>query len=149
MKIKVTTEQLSNIDELLEYIVDCLDSDEAILEEVRKAKIPVSVKKKLRSRSERRKLLEKCGNKAFLEPEDLKFPVIEPGNERCEYSCRLLLAAYIRANQWKKKHPEYEKIAEKAKKLYIQNKCNSKIQIELHEVGIFDVFEFFTLYNIF
>ena len=96
---------------------------ETIFEEVR-AKIPTSIRKTIDTKSDRNKLIETCGNDAFLMPEKLKFPV--KNIKTCEYDCRLLYAAYIRAKQF-----HYTDIAEKAKKLLKETGCSEKIRVTL------------------
>lgn len=68
-----------------------------------------------KKKSTRKKILKKCGDKCFLLPNSLKFPIC-PKNS-CQISCKGLLAAKIRAKQWK-----YENVAKKAKKIY-NKKC--------------------------
>ena len=46
----------------------------------------------------RREVLAKCGKKAFLDPEDLAYPVANPWT--CETDCGLVKAANIRAHQF-------------------------------------------------
>jgi len=109
-------------------------TEDIILTEATKRKrlIPPKIKELIKSRTIRKKMLIACGKDAFLLPEELKFPVKYPvmdrnGNvKRCEYHCGLIVAAYYRANEWKKKKPEYEKIAKKAVELY---KNSSAIKI--------------------
>jgi hypothetical protein len=52
---------------------------------------------------ERHELKERCGSKAFLDPEHEKFPVMSASryNNKCEVSCQGVQAAYNRANQYK------------------------------------------------
>lgn len=53
---------------------------------------------------ERRDLMERCGEKCFLIPENLSFPICaacRSGACLCELDCRGLAAANIRAKQWK------------------------------------------------
>src|SRR5581483_10599205 len=60
---------------------------------------------------ERHELLNKCGNKCFLLPEEEKFPIcakLESGND-CQIDCRGVQAAYNRARQYK-----YQEVANKA-----------------------------------
>jgi len=88
----------------------------------------------------------------------LKFPVKYPvldrsGNvKKCEYHCGLIIAAYYRANEWKKKKPEYEKVAEKAKELYKKLKCDEDkklpVHIRLNEQYIPDDIAIFTLVDL-
>tara|TARA_Y100001970_G_C13919518_1_gene692705 strand:- start:313 stop:600 length:288 start_codon:yes stop_codon:yes gene_type:complete len=73
---------------------------------------------------ERELLLKKCGKKCFLRPSNLGFPIClqfnsKNYNNNCKKDCRGLLAAKIRARQWK-----YNTIASKAQKLAIKEKCD-------------------------
>ena len=71
--------------------------------------------------TKRELLLKKCGKKCFLRPSNLGFPICLPFNNKnnCKKDCRGLLAAKIRARQWK-----YNKIANKAHKFAIKEKCS-------------------------
>lgn len=64
--------------------------------------------------TERHLLKEKCGNKAFLMPEDEKFPVMPAlrVSDNCEYNCQGINSAIVRACQY-----NYLDVAEKAQKL--------------------------------
>ena len=68
--------------------------------------------------SDRKLIKQKCGNKCFLLPTNLKFPVC---NTNCKYNCNGLLAAKIRGYQW-----NYPDVVEKSKKLMKKNKCSWK-----------------------
>jgi len=92
--------------------------------------IPAKTKKFLSKRSNRRKLLEKYGKKAFLLPEELKFPVM---NEKGKYDCGLIYAARIRARQYAGKKPGYREIAEKAEELYRKLKCEQKLKVHIND----------------
>ena len=82
--------------------------------------------KKLYSKeSNRKKIEEKCGKKAFLDPSKLEFPIT---NSKCEPDCGLLFAAYLRAKEWKK-----TSIATKAEDMYNNMKCDKKIKKKIHE----------------
>lgn len=63
---------------------------------------------------ERQELFDKCGEKCFLRPSDLGFPVCEPvGKGRdCEINDKGVQAALMRARTF-----HYDKIISKAKKL--------------------------------
>jgi len=84
----------------------------------------------VRRRGTRRELIEKCGEKAFLDPVNLKFPVVNPLTGDCKPDCKLLYAAYLRANEW-----HYNDIAAKAKSLYDSNGCAEKTGVKIHEEG--------------
>lgn len=67
--------------------------------------------------SQRRRLLAKCGTKAFLTPAKLKFPIIAKTGP-CVVDCAGLRAAYARARQFH--HPV---AAKKAQLLAVRAKC--------------------------
>jgi len=69
---------------------------------------------------ERESLKRKCGNKCFLKPETNGFPVCpaERVGKNCKIDCRGVIAANIRAKQWK--HKDVERIS---KKLAEEYKC--------------------------
>jgi len=97
----------------------------AILKGILEALIPSRLKKFISKPRNRQKLLEKCGAKAFLVPDQLKFPVMD---QNCEYNCALIFAAYLRAREW-----GYEDIAEKAAELFEKNNCAEKIGRHIRE----------------
>jgi len=111
-----------------------------LLYEVRTKLLDDELKYLIRKPSVRKEMLEKCGKEAFLLPEKLKFPIYDP--RTCKLHCGLLAAAYFRANQWKEKHPEYKKIAEKALKLYNNLKCERKIHVKLENGKVVPLNEF-------
>ena len=93
--------------------------------------IPDDIQDKLKKNTVRQEMLSKFGKKAFLLPEELKFPVVDPTTG--EPDVRLIYGAYVRAKQWSDKKPAYIKIAEKAKKMFIQNKGPEKLNIHIEE----------------
>ena len=113
-----------------------------ILEEIENS-LPDTLQKYLSKKSNRVKMLDELGEKAFLNPKDLKFPVINPFTKK--YDCRLIYAAKIRAKQHK-----YKDIEEKAVKLYNQQNCTHEIKIDLHEkrcINLDDVINLFVIEN--
>ena len=112
---------------------------EEVIEEIAKQIIPNKLKVFLSSKQNRQILREKYGDKAFLLPDELKFPVMDG---KGKYQCSLIYAARARAKQWAGKKPQYAEVAKKAEELYKKNKCNTKIHIKLHdqeeEVEFFD-----------
>ena len=52
--------------------------------------IPQELKTKISSKKSRKQLLQKFGNKAFLIPQKLKFPIMNP--ETGNYECSLIYA---------------------------------------------------------
>ena len=87
--------------------------------------IPDAIQKQLGRISVRKSM----PNDAFLLPSEKKFPIKRPGSK--EIDPQLVYAAYVRAKQWSKKKPEYEKIATQAKDLFIKIKGPSKLNIKL------------------
>jgi len=62
-------------------------------------KIPDNVKEYLKTTGGRRKMLEKCGKDAFLDPDKLRYPVKNPNT--CKYDINLIHAAYVRSHEMK------------------------------------------------
>jgi len=135
-------EDIDDIAEILKEEKILSDNElEELFEQVRKTGnkrlLDSQLKKLIRSKKIRKEMIIKCGSKAFLYPEELKFPVQAPviknGKvQKCAYHCGLIVAAYYRANQWKHKHPEYEKIAKKALELYRKLDCEKTVPIKIH-----------------
>jgi len=135
-------EDIDDIIDLLKEEEILTESElEELIEQVRKTGnrrlLDPQLKKLIRSKQIRKQMIIKCGTKAFLYPEELKFPVQAPvvknGKvQKCVYHCGLIVAAYYRANQWKHKHPEYEKIAKKALELYKKLNCEKSVPIKIH-----------------
>jgi len=96
-----------------------------ILETVKRS-LPDTLQKHLSKTSNRKEMLEKFGEKAFLNSKELKYPVINPFTEN--YDCRLIYAAYVRSSQY-----DHKDIEKKAKELYESQNCESEIDIELSE----------------
>ena len=88
--------------------------------------IPVTVRQHFQKQENRKELFDEIGEKAFLMPKELKFPVINPFTK--EFDCRLIYAAIIRAKQHK-----YPEVEVKAKKLYEEHKCKDELKITLKE----------------
>jgi rubrerythrin len=103
---------------------------ELLLEKI-SAEIPDSVQKKLSSQTVRKEMLAKFGRSAFLLPEELKFPIVDPSTGKP--NIRLIYAAYVRARQWSDKKPAYKKVAERAKALFIANGGPEKLNIHIEE----------------
>ena len=75
-----------------------------------------TLKQKIHKTSTRDHLYEKYGAKAFLVPNQRKFPIVNPNTGKI--SCKLLKAAKIRANQH-----GYQDIVIKADRLLKQHGC--------------------------
>ena len=107
------------------------ESTSEIITEILKKVIPDGVRGKISTKKDRQLLLEKFGEKAFLLPDQLKFPVVNPRTGK--YDCALLYAATIRARQYLGVKSGYREVYKKAKELYKQHGCGGKIHIKIHE----------------
>ena len=105
-----------------------------------KHSLPDTLKDHISKKSNREKMLEKFGERAFLQPKELKFPVFNPFKE--DYDCRLIYAAYVRAKQH-----DYKDLAKKAKELYDANECQSEIEIEISENNTIKCHQFFDFFD--
>lgn len=106
------------------------NTDEVLTEAIKKL-IPNEIKAKLSSKKNRQLMLEKYGNNAFLLPKLLKFPVVNPDTGKPD--CALIYAARIRAKQYAGTKPGYRELAAKAERMYRSNKCNIKLNIQIHD----------------
>lgn len=82
--------------------------------------LPDDLKEKLQKQTVLREMLAKYGKKAFLIPEELKFPVVIP--ETGKYDIPLIYMAYLKSKQCEDEQPSYKAITEKAKQLFLDNK---------------------------
>lgn len=119
-----------------ELIIECSrqevieNLDKIITESIKKI-VPKSTDSYISKRSNRKKMLEKFGEKAFLDPDKLAFPVM---NKNGKYDCGLIYAARARALQWKGKKPGYQEIADKAEELYKEHNCSKKTHLKIHDI---------------
>ena len=81
-----------------------------------KIKFGKVLKQKIHRTSTREQLYQKYGPKAFLMPQERKFPIVHP--QTGKVSCKLLRAAKIRAAQH-----GYQDVVAKANRLLKQNHC--------------------------
>jgi hypothetical protein len=107
-----------------------ITTDEVLTEVIKKL-IPNTIKVKLSSRKNRQLMLEKYGDSAFLLPKQLKFPVVDPDSGKP--NCGLIYAARIRAKQYAGTKPGYREVAAKAERLFKSNKCDTKLQVQIHD----------------
>jgi len=105
-------------------------TDEVLTEAIKKL-IPNSVKTKLSTRKNRQLMLEKFGKDAFLLPDQLKFPVVDPTTGKPD--CGLIYSARIRAKQYAGVKPGYREIAAKAERMFKANKCETKLHVQIHD----------------
>ena len=73
-----------------------------------------------KTRSDRKRVYKSCGKKCFLKPNrkspgKSKFPICRKGGKNCKENCKGLLAALIRARQYRKRVPSYNRVAKSAK----------------------------------
>lgn len=97
-----------------------------LITEVSKSVISKDVKKQISKQSTRNEMYDKYGEDAFLLPKEKKFPIINPKTGKVD--CGLLYAARIRAAQH-----GYNEIKSKAEKLYNENGCQNKININIQD----------------
>jgi hypothetical protein len=102
-----------------------------VITEIVKQIIPASVRGKISSKRDRQLLLEKFGSKSFLDPNNLKFPVINPTTGK--YDCSLIYAAKIRSKQYLGLRPGYREIYNKASELFKRHHCGEKLHIKIQE----------------
>ena len=95
---------------------------------MKRVAIAERARKALRKTANRKALLERCGEKAFLKPDELKFPIVSMFSNSCEPNCKMLYAAYTRANQW-----SYSDIATRAAALYKSNNCENELNIKINK----------------
>ena len=81
-----------------------------------KMKFGRTLKTKIHRTSTRKELYDKYGPKAFLMPEQLKFPIVHP--QTGKVSCKLLRAAKVRAAQH-----GYQDVVLKANRLMKEHNC--------------------------
>jgi len=67
---------------------------------------------------ERQQMKQRCGDKCFLLPDQLKFPIC---NDNCTYNCSGIVAAKVRAAQFK-----YDDVYRRADELLKELKCTRK-----------------------
>ena len=95
---------------------------------IKRVAIAERARKALRKTTNRKALLERCGEKAFLKPDELKFPIVSMFSSSCEPNCKMLYAAYTRANQW-----GYSDIAARAAALYKSNNCEKELKVKINK----------------
>jgi len=112
---------------------------ETITEAVQNS-FPESLHQKLAKKSTREQMIIDFGDAAFLDPDNLKYPIINPFTKQVD--CRLIKAAKIRASQYHKTD-----IIKKAEEAYINNKCDTDIKVKVADesIDLEEVFNFFDL----
>jgi hypothetical protein len=131
-----------DIQEILEVTADTLDKA-----------IPTELRAKLKDKNYRKELLKLVGRTAFLDPDNLKFPVKD---ENGKHVCQLIYAAYLRAkmnigrSNRKNQVPDsfYQSIANKAQILFKSTNCDESMRINLHEDDSENYVDFFGLFDL-
>lgn len=106
-----------------------------------KLTIPNSLKKYLMDENNRKEMFETFGAKAFLKPDELKMPVVNP--ETGEYDCNLVLANRIRLRQLN----ESQELKDKLDEIYHCN-CKKTFLVDIEEIGTKDIIEVIDLLEI-
>jgi len=110
---------------------------EEFIEEVQKL-IPLQLKKDLQKREFRESLLQLHGTKAFLDSDNLKYPVFDHKG----FNCSLCYAAYLRSKQ-----NHQVKIVSKAKELFNKYDCENSLNIHIVENQSLDFITFIDLFE--
>ena len=112
------------------------ESDEVKIKElIQEALSQIHPIPQLRSRTARRRLLEECGEKAFINPDRLEYPVINP--QTCDYDCRLLNRAYYELCT--KSVPGALDMKHKVKSIMENNGCKINVLVKVDEDTIIDL----------
>lgn len=108
-----------------------------ICEEIH-AKLPAKTKKLLKSQETRENMKSEFGSDAFLDPENKKFPIVNPTTGKID--CKLIYAAYLRSRihyskggSSKAPASYYKNINIKAKKLYEEHNCSKIVNATISE----------------
>jgi len=107
------------------------ETTDEVLTEAMKKLISSNTRAKLSSRKSRQLMLEKYGKGAFLLPDLLKFPVVDPDTGKPD--CSLIYAARIRAKQYAGIKPGYREVAARAEKMFKSNHCETKLNVQIHD----------------
>ena len=86
-------------------------------------KLPNRIKNEIKGKKNRDSLLSKCGESAYLNPQEEKYPVKDP--ETCKYSCKLIRAAIQRARMNK-----HAAILKRAETLFSTQNCDNNTKKE-------------------
>jgi hypothetical protein len=118
--------------------------------------IPYSIKSSLINISDRKTLLNEYGIDSFIDPDNLRYPVINPNTGK--YDCNLIYAAKLRitsiiegvliedSNQTR---DDIKDKLEKIENLYEKCGCNNSIQIQIDGVdGYHDLTDILKIFEI-
>lgn len=117
-----------------------------LINENAKAAIDDKIEQYLKKQSNREEIFSKYGKKAFLDPKQLKFPVVDPFTG--QFHCALIYRAYMRAawgaSKPRKTNPKsyYLNIKNKARSIFNKAKCGEKLNIVLTEGQIMNYLDF-------
>lgn len=115
--IKIPEERLTDINHI-----------NTIINEVIRTSFPDNLHNWLKSISNRKEMLKDFGNKAFLLPNELKFPVCNP--ETGKFDCSLIYIARLRIRQY---DILYKDLTSKAENLYNKCNCTKNISVNVKE----------------
>jgi len=126
---------------ILEHTIEEMKSpnikEKLIEEALEKIKLP----KKFRSPAIRRKILQECGDSAFIDPKNMNYPTVNP--DTCEPDCKVLLASYYGLKKLAGVKVGASDMYHKAKNLLHENNCTSKIGV--HIEGLEEVIDLDTI----
>ncbi len=117
--VVVEVSQLSDAEKIDEFVTEVLDN-----------LIDPDLRAKISGKNARKEILNKFGNKAFLYPYKLKFPVVNP--DTGEYDCSLIYAARARLRQYSKAKPKYADLIDLADDLYKQINGDITIYVQIN-----------------
>lgn len=138
--LQISMEHMEDDRHLFDFFTECAES--LLNENMENTEIPKRLKDQISKKSTRKEMLEKYGEKAFLKPNELKFPVIDPSTGK--YDCRLIYAARIRAMQY-----DYNKVAEKAEELYKSENCQKTLDVNISEThSQMDAYELLSTFDL-
>jgi hypothetical protein len=125
------------LEHTLEEMKDPNIKEILITEALEKIKLP----RKFRSPAIRRKVLQQCGESAFIDPDNMKYPTVNP--DTCKTDCKVLLASYYGLKKLAGVKVGASDMYHKAKDLLHENNCSTKIGV--HIEGIEEIMELDTV----
>jgi hypothetical protein len=129
-------EEHYKIKKLIYWLINMID---AFITEAKKL-IPTELKRKLQSKEFRENLLKLHGEKAFLDPNNLKYPIYDEHG----FNCGLCYAAYLRTKQNNFSDINIKSI----KKLFEKNNCEQSLSIHIGEGQEMDFITFIDLFEV-
>jgi hypothetical protein len=96
-----------------------------ILNETVNLSVPLKFKTFFENIDNRKELLNRVGNHAFLDSENLMYPVVNPNTG--QYDCNLIFASKLRILQLK----ENDQLLESVNNLIYECQCNKKLNVKI------------------